>query len=171
MTAEDIMDTDFVCVHPDMSLQDAADLMTEHGRLFLPVVDHERDACGVLLEADLLRAVMPKYLDGLASLKWLPDAYELSDSDSNIGNLTVKDVIDDRQLHTVQHDAGPAEIAHVMLTKAIAGVGVEKDGKLVGYVTRAELVRHIYEHTISQEENRRQGPTQQGPTQQGPTQP
>ena len=159
MTAEDIMDTDFVCVHPDMSLQEAADLMTEHNCLFLPVIDDEGGSSGVLLEADLLRAVMPRYLDGLASLKWLPDGYELSDADEKIEHLTVKDVIDDRQLYTVQHDAGPAEVAHVMLTKAIAGVGVEKDGKLVGYVTRGALVGHIYAHTLSQEENSRQGPT------------
>jgi CBS domain-containing protein len=159
MTAEDIMDRDFVCVRPDMSLQEAADLMTEHNCLFLPVIDDEGGACGVLLEADLLRAVMPRYLDGLASLKWLPDAYELSDANSNVEHLTVKDVIDDRQLYTVQHDAGPAEIAHAMLTKAIAGVGVEKDGKLVGYVTRAELVSHIYAHTLCPEETQQQGPT------------
>ncbi len=152
MTAEDIMDTNFVYVNPDMSLQDAADLMTEHNYLFLPVIDDEDSACGVLLEADLLRAVMPRYLDGLASLKWLPDAYELSDADGTIEHLTVKDVIDDRQLYIVQHDAGPAEIAHVMLTKGIAGMGVEKDGKLVGYVTRGALVRHIYAHTLCPEE-------------------
>jgi CBS domain-containing protein len=151
MTAEDIMETDFVCVHPDMSLREAANLMTEHNRLFLPVMDEECGKGGVLLEDDLLRAVMPKYLDSLTNLNFLPDAYELVDAEGSVEQLTVKDIIQDRQLYTVQHDAGPAEIAHVMLKKGIAGVGVEKDDKIIGYVTRGTLVRHIYAHTLSQE--------------------
>ena len=148
MTAEDIMERDYVCVTPDMPVREAAELMTKHDRLLLPVIENECGAAGVLMETDLLRVVLPRYLDSVASLRFLPDSCELFDVDVRLADLTVKDIVGDRRLHTVQHDAGAAEIAHVMLTKGLSSVAVEKDGRVVGIVTRGSLVRHIYHQTF-----------------------
>jgi len=152
MTAEEIMERDYICVTPDMSVREAADLMTHHNRLLLPVIDDHCGAGGVLLETDLLRLVLPKYLASVASLNFLPDACALFDVDVKIADLTVKDILSERKLYTVQHDAGPAEMAHLMLNKGLSSVGVLKDGKIIGVVTRGSLVRHIYDQTFCQEE-------------------
>ncbi len=152
MTAEEIMERDYVCVTPDMSVREAAELMTHHNRLLLPVVDDHSGAAGVLLEADLLRLVLPKYLDSVASLNFLPDSCALLDVDVKIANLTVKDILSERKLYTVEHDAGPAEMAHLMLTKGISSLAVLREGKVIGIVTRGSLVRHIFDQTFCQEE-------------------
>jgi len=148
MTAEDIMESDYLCVQSDMPVREAAELITKNHRLLLPVIDDECGAAGVLMESDLLRAVLPRYLDSVASLNFLPDACDLFDVDVRIADLTVGDIIGDRKLHSVQHDAGPAEIAHAMLNKGLSSLAVEKDGKVIGIVTRGSLVRHIYDHTF-----------------------
>ncbi len=152
MTAKDIMQPDFVCVQPDMPLRQAAELMTEQRKLLLPVIDAEGCGQGVLMEADLLRVVLPKYLDGLASLNFLPEACDLFDLNVKIPSLKVQDVIGQRKLYTVKPDTKAMEIAHVMLTEQISSVAVEKDGKIVGIVTRGSLVRHIFEHLLCEEE-------------------
>ncbi len=152
MTAKDIMDADYLCVDPNMPLKEAADLITEHHTLLLPVVDEECGAHGVLMEVDLLRAVLPKYLDSVASLNFLPDTCDLFDVDAKIATLKVKDVIADRKLYTVEEDTNVVEIAHIMLTKGISSVGVEREGRIVGVVTRGDLLTHIFHHTLCAEE-------------------
>ena len=152
MTAKNIMEADFVCVQPDMPLKKAAELMTEQRKLLLPVIDQEGCGYGVLMEVDLLRVVLPKYLDNLASLNFLPESCDLFDLDVKIASLKVQDVIGDRELYTVSQDTKAMEIAHIMMTEQISSVGVEKDGKIIGLVTRGNLVRHIFEQTLSAEE-------------------
>ena len=156
MTAKDIMEADFVCVQPDMLLKKAAELMTEQRKLLLPVVDEAGRGYGVLMEVDLLRVVLPKYLDTLPSLSFLPESCDLFDLDVKIASLKVEDVIGDRELHTVSQDTKAMEIAHIMLTEEISSVGVEQDGKIIGIVTRGNLVRHIFDHTLCEEEQQQQ---------------
>ncbi len=152
MTAKDIMEADFVCVQPDMPLKQAAELMTEQHTLLLPVIDEEGRGYGILMEVDLLRVVLPKYLDNLASLNFLPESCDLFDLDTKVANLKVRDVIGDRELYTISEDTKAMEIAHIMLTEQISSVAVEKDGKIIGLVTRGNLVRHIFEYTLCEEE-------------------
>jgi len=149
--AKDIMDTDFVSVDPEMSLREAADLMTRQYKMLLPVISEDSSRRGILMEVDLLRAVLPKYLDSVSSLNFLPPTDELFDLGHSVATMKVKDIIGDRKLYTVEPDTSAAEIAHVMLTKQIAAVGVEQDGEIIGIVTRDSLVHHIYVHTLCEE--------------------
>lgn len=152
MVAKDIMETDFASVAPDTVLADAQKVMFNSGALLLPVIGDDGCPCGVLLEADLLRAVLPKYLDSLASLNFLPESCSLYDVDVKVEQMTVEEIMEERKLHTIEEDTRLVQIAHTFVTKKIAAVGVVRDDAVVGMVHRRDLVEHIFEHTLCEVE-------------------
>ncbi len=152
MIAKDIMDPDFICVSPDMPLREAALLMTTNHRMLLPVITDDGCGTGVLMEADLLRLILPRYLDTLQNLDFLPDTFDIFPVAGKIDAMQVKDALTDHTLYTISHDSHLPEIAHRMLTKGIAALAVEEDGKIIGYVTRGRLLTYFFEYTTCQEE-------------------
>ncbi|MFP3904792.1 MAG: HPP family protein [Armatimonadota bacterium] len=152
MVAKDIMTTDFPYVRPDTVLADAQDVLFKSGTLLVPVIGEDGCPCGVLLEADLLRAVLPKFLDSLASLNFLPESCSLYDVDIKVEQMTVDEIIEERTLHTIEEDTRLVQIAHIFVTKKIAAVGVVRDDSVIGMVHRRDLVEHIFEHTLCEVE-------------------
>lgn len=153
MVARDIMRENYVSVTPDTVLSDAQQIMFEAGELLLPIIDDSGSPRGVLLEADLLRAILPKYLDNLASLNFLPESCSLIDLDVKVQTMTVGELGLEHTLHTISPDTRLVEIAHVFVTKKIAAVAVvDDDESVLGMIARRQLVEHIFEHTLCEVE-------------------
>ncbi len=138
------MHTDFVCVRPEMPLREAIEIMLQEDTLLLPVIHDECGRHGVLMEVDVLRVILPSYLDNVASMDFLPDECPVIDPGKSLDEINVMDIAGGSKLHMVSEDTKVLNVAHVMLVKGIATVGVERDGELVGVIRRGDLVAHYF---------------------------
>ncbi len=144
-TAGDLMTRDVVVVHPETSLREAVSLMADRHVSGLPVVDSDGTLVGMLSEGDLVRwhegysARQAKWLDMLADGFILaPDFLEGIRSEQH----KVKAVMS-KGATTVTEDVLAREIASMMYARKIKRVPVLRDGKLVGIVSRSDLVRAL----------------------------
>lgn len=118
-TAKEIMTAKVVTVNPSTSVEDAARLLVRRKISGVPVVD-EKDktkVVGILTEADLLAAPA--------------------------GAKTVNDVMKKRVV-SVCPDSSVDEVADVLVKKKIKRVPVIDAGKLVGIVSRIDVLRAKY---------------------------
>ena len=151
MRAVDVMTTEIISVGPDTSVQALAALLSERGISGVPVVDAENRVVGIVSEGDVLHRVETGterrlerrtrgrrswWLDAVASDRELARDYVKSHA------RTVRDIMT-RDVVAVSDTAELADIAMLLETKRIKRVPVVRDGKLVGIVSRANLVRAL----------------------------
>ena len=143
--ASDIMTRDVVVVHPETTLLAAVKLMASHGFSGLPVVDGHGTLVGMMSEADLLR-----WHEGFSKrerrwLDLLAEGFELAPDflrEIHEQHRKIKALMSPKPI-TVTEDTPAREIASLMQAHGIKRVPVLRHGKLVGIVTRADLVRAL----------------------------
>jgi CBS domain-containing protein len=135
---EDVMRRDVVTVSPRAPLKDVARLLVEHGISGLPVVNAKLRVLGVVSEGDIVfkeRGVAQP--DGHA-YNWLfgPDerAALKREARTAVEAMTTPAV-------TIEPQRSVAEAARLMVERSVNRLPVVSGGKLVGIVTRADLVR------------------------------
>ena len=147
MRAMDVMTTGVITVDPDMSVQAVAKLLSERGISGVPVVDVADRLVGIVSEGDLLHRVETgtERLTGDRRSWWLDTIasdQELARDYVKSHGRTAKDVMT-REVISVADTTDLAEVAMLLETKRIKRVPVLRDGKLVGIVSRANLVRAL----------------------------
>ena len=143
MRARDIMTSEVITVGEDATVPEAAKLMAERGISAVPVVDKENRVIGMVSEGDLLHRAETGterrrswWLDMVSSTNKLAGEYIKSHSGK------VKDVMT-RDVLSVTEETPVADIAVLLETNRIKRVPVVRDGKIVGIVSRANLVRAL----------------------------
>ena len=143
MRAADVMTTEVITVGEDASVQDAAKLMAGRGISAVPVVDRERRVIGMVSEGDLLHRAETGterrrswWLEMVAATNRLAAEYVKSHS-ASVNDVMTRDVI------SVTEETTVADIAILLETNRFKRVPVLRDGKLVGIVSRANLVRAL----------------------------
>jgi CBS domain-containing protein len=151
MRAMDVMTPDVITVDPDTSVQAVAKLLSERGISGVPVVDAADQLVGIVSEGDLLHRVetgterRPERLSGRRRSWWLDTIAsdeELARDYAKSHGRTAKDVMT-RDVISVADTTELADVAMLLETKRIKRVPVLRDGKLVGIVSRANLVRAL----------------------------
>ena len=147
MRAMDVMTTGVITVDPDMSVQAVAKLLFERGISGVPVVDAADRLVGIVSEGDLLHRVETgtERVAGRRRSWWLDTIgsdQELARDYVKSHGRTAKDVMT-REVISVTETTDLAEVAMLLETKRIKRVPVLRDGKLVGIVSRANLVRAL----------------------------
>jgi CBS domain-containing protein len=147
----DVMTTGVITVDPDMSVQAVAQLLSERGISGVPVVDAANHLVGIVSEGDLLHRVetgterRPERLTGRRRSWWLDtigSPQELARDYLKSHGRTAEDVMT-REVITVTDTTELADVAMLLEIKRIKRVPVLCDGKLVGIVSRANLVRAL----------------------------
>jgi CBS domain-containing protein len=143
MRAIDVMVRDVVTVRPDTDVADAVKLLTEHDVSALPVLDREGNLVGVLSEADLIHRAeigtekrRPWWLEAVTGGSTLADEFAKSHG-KKVGEVMTDGVI------SVSEETPLSEIAALFERKRIKRVPVVKDGKLVGIVSRSNLIQAL----------------------------
>ena len=115
-TAREIMTKEVVSTRPSCKVEEVTRVLYHHGISGLPVVDDQKQVIGMVTEADIL-ARKP-------------------------GQDTVQEIMS-APAQSVCEDTSLEEIAAVLTEKKIKRVPVVREGKLVGIVSRADLVRAL----------------------------
>ncbi len=112
--ARDIMTQDVVTVLPEAPVQEALDLLVRHRITGLPVVDHSGRLVGVVSESDFI-----------------------GKRGARVGDIMTRGVV------TVGPGEALGEIAELLLRRGIRRVPVVESGKLVGLVSRRDLLSFL----------------------------
>src|SRR5271168_150588 len=143
MRAVEVMTTKVITVGENASVADVAKLLAERGISAVPVVDKQNRVIGMVSEGDLLHRTETGtekcrswWLEMMASTNQLAGDYIKSHS-ANVKDVMTRDVI------SVSDTTPLADIAILLEANRIKRVPVVRDGKLVGIVSRANLVRAL----------------------------
>ena len=143
MRAMDVMTSKVITVDENASVTTVAKLLAERGISAVPVVDSENRVIGMVSEGDLLHRAetgterrQSWWLEMMASTNRLAGDYIKSHS-GNVKDVMTRDVL------SVTETTSVADIAILLETNRIKRVPVLRDGKLVGIVSRANLVQAL----------------------------
>jgi CBS domain-containing protein len=143
MQAKDIMSSPVFEVTPETSVARVIELMVGERISGLPVVDASGKLVGIVSEGDLIRRAELgtatcrfNWLECLAAPPWLAERYALAHG-SKVREVMTTDV------KTVSETASVAEAAQIMSRHGVKRLPVTRDGRVVGIVTRTDLVRAL----------------------------
>lgn len=143
MNASDVMVRDVVTIGPDDDVASAVRLLVGHDISALPVVDADRRILGVLSEADLLHREED---DTLERRSWWMEALTPSgalalDYAKSHGRRVAE--VMSSEVISASEDTPLWEIASILEKHRIKRVPIVKDGKLVGIVSRSNLIQAL----------------------------
>jgi CBS domain-containing protein len=152
MKVREIMTPNPIVVQVDTPVRIAAGLLRKNRIGGLPVMDGSRVA-GVVTESDIISLLT---VDEPSEDLWLPSPLEIIEVPireyinwgktkkalASIGDLEVQEVMTAPAI-TISANADIEEAAAIMLKEGIARIPVMEEERLVGIVTRADIVRGI----------------------------
>ena len=109
-----------VVVHPETTIDDAIELLLNHRVSGLPVVDKQGFLVGVISEIDIIDLVYKADIDG-----------------SRVGDFMCRNV------ESLDVEASLDEAASLFCGKNIRRIPIVRDGKLVGVISRRDLIRFV----------------------------
>jgi CBS domain-containing protein len=112
LRASEIMTTNILTLTPDTMVENAARTMFENSISGMPVVDAEGHLVGVVSEFDII-----------------------AKQGENVGEIMTTDVV------TVGEDTDPETIARMLTEQRIRRIPVVREGRVVGIISRSDLVR------------------------------
>jgi CBS domain-containing protein len=143
MKAGDIMTRDVFTVARDASIQAAIGLMLQNRISGLPVVDTAGKLIGVVTEGDFLRRAETGTQKRRARwLEFLVGPGKLAGEYAQSHGRKVEEVMT-ADPYTVTEDVSLEEVVATMESKRVKRLPVVKDGKVVGIISRANLLRAL----------------------------
>lgn len=157
----DIMTPDPVTVQVDSPVRKAAGLLRKHRIGGLPVMDGD-EVSGIVTETDIISLLD---VGDISSDLWLPSPLEVIEVPirefinwektrralTDISDMEVRRVMSSPAI-TIDEESDMADAAIIMLRERIARLPVVRNGRLVGIVTRADIVRGIGTSAEGEEE-------------------
>lgn len=123
--AQDLMKTDVLSVTKDMDIYAAIRIMAAHNVTGLPVVDEDRCLVGVVTEKDVLTLL-----------------YNNEDRPGQVKDFMTPEVV------AFEQDEDLLKVAESLCKNHFRRVPVTHQGKLVGILSRKDIIRHIKEHHL-----------------------
>jgi CBS domain-containing protein len=141
VNAADIMTRTVVSADPDLPVKEVAELMLARGISAIPVVGLDGKLVGIVSEGDLVRrAEVGTERRRAWWLRALVDDVALADEYVKSRGRKARDVMTPSVV-TIEESTPVAEIAGLLETHRIKRVPVVRDGRVVGIVSRANILR------------------------------
>jgi CBS domain-containing protein len=146
LTARDIMTADPVTVGPEMTVTEAARLMSDRRIGALPVVEKGR-MVGLVTEGDLImqdvKVHFPTYLSLLGGYVFAPGASDRFETSLRKAvAATVSDVMT-REPISVTPEALVTDVATLLVERDIARVPVMDGDTVIGIISKSDIVRSL----------------------------
>jgi len=146
LDASSIMTRDVVTARPTDTVARVARQLSDHSISAVPICDEAGNVVGMASEGDLMRPFIDANVKRRAWwLTLLADGTDLAPEfleyvrldRHKVGDLMTAPVI------TAPGDASVTEVAELMVRHRIKRVPIVRDGKLIGIVSRADVIRAI----------------------------
>lgn len=142
LQVRDLMTASVLSLTSQTPLRDAAQLMVQHSVQALPVVDEAGSVIGMLTDRELMKHLMPQYLQRESTGEFPVQAASAGEPPPDPGEVLVREVMA-RSVLCLREDQSLADAANLMVNKDRDRFPVVRDGVLVGFLTRADVVRRL----------------------------
>ncbi len=130
LTAKTIMKKDVITVHPETPLDKVIDALIQHNITGMPVLNEDSSLAGIVTEKDILSFLLDNNILGLTNNRLL--------CETTIHHIMTTNVI------TFDEDAPLNEICKALVDHKFRRVPiVDNDGKLVGIISRKDIIAVI----------------------------
>jgi CBS domain-containing protein len=141
MKVKEIMTKEVTSIKPDDNAKDALALLLKMQISGLPVIDEQGKLVGMFTEKDILRQILPSYLEKVGRFVYEENPKSIKKKFQEIVNLPVSQLMR-REVITIDENASLCEVARLMLTQKIRRIPVlDKLKKVIGIVAREDIVR------------------------------
>ncbi|NIM50270.1 MAG: CBS domain-containing protein [Gemmatimonadales bacterium] len=141
LTVRDVMVRRRLSVRPETTLGEASKLMVAHKVAALPVVSQSDEVLGMVTYRELLRNLLPLYVKRLSGREFRA-VPRRGDETVDPHQIPVREVMD-RTVLCVSEDQALADVATMMLNRNVERFPVVREGALVGFLTRGDIVRRL----------------------------
>ncbi|MGH7672993.1 MAG: CBS domain-containing protein [Gemmatimonadales bacterium] len=143
LAVRDVMTPQVLSARPDQSLAEVARFMSEHDVRAVPIVDEDGTLLGMVTHRELLRHLLPDYLQRTKSGEFrAPSKAQVQRGTADPRELPVKDVMA-RAVLCLSEDQTLSDVANLMNNKDVDRFPVVREGVVVGFLTRADLIRRL----------------------------
>lgn len=141
MKVKEIMTKGVASVSPDMNAKEALGLLLKMQISGLPVIDDKGELKGMFTEKDILKNILPSYLDKVGNFVYEENPKSTKKKFEELKNLKVFQLMR-KEVITVGEETALCEVTHIMLTHKARRIPVlDKEKKVVGIVAREDIVR------------------------------
>lgn len=141
MKVKEIMTRDVTSISPNANAKDALNLLLKMQISGLPVIDDKGKLMGMFTEKDILRTVLPSYIERVGKFVYEENPKSIKKKFEDLLNLTVSQLMR-KDVITIDEDTSLCEVAHLMLTQNVRRIPVlNKEKKVTGIITREDIVR------------------------------
>lgn len=151
MKVKDVMNPNVVFCKPDDTVREVAKILKENNISGIPVIDGE-ELVGVVSEGDLLKLLIIPDKGGL----WLPSPFEVIEVPireylgweetkkvlSDVGSTKVEEIMT-KDVYTISSEASIEEASEHMVRHRINRLPVLEDDRVVGIITRGDIIEGI----------------------------
>ena len=142
LLVRDVMTPQVFTVAPETSLGEVARLMVERVVRAVPVVDDAGILLGMVTHKELLRYLIPDYLQRTKSGEFRAVTKSQQRGSTDPQQIPVREAMA-RSVLCLAEDQTLSDVANLMSSKDVDRFPVVREGKVVGFLTRADLIRRL----------------------------
>ena len=145
LTAKDIMTRDVITIHKGCSIDEALKVMACNDISGLPVVDTENNLVGIITESDVL--LKGQFIPGendspMSNSLFKPRTEGVIEAYRRAQASLVEEAMT-RKVLIFMEDSFVVDVARAMIEHAVNRVPIVRDGKVVGIVSRKDVVKAL----------------------------
>jgi len=148
MLAKNIMTKDVITVRPEDKVERAVKILLENKISGIPVVDENNHLLGIITEKDLMikasELKVPFYLTLFDSIIFLENPIRFNNDIKKYTASIVKEAMTHKVI-AVEEDTPVSEVVDIMQKRRINRVPVLRHGKLIGIITRNDVLKSMVE--------------------------
>lgn len=148
MLAKTIMTKDVIAVRPEEKVEKVVSILVDNKISGVPVVDEHRHVVGIITEKDLMikasELKVPFYVTLFDSIIFLENPMRFNNTIKKYTAALVKEAMTSKVI-SVEEDTPVSEIVDIMQKRKINRVPVVRHGKLIGIITRNDILKSMVE--------------------------
>lgn len=153
---KDIMKTDVYTVSDEANIGEVIRILVDNQINGVPIVDGKGKVVGFISDGDIMKFVAkqnPRIIDMTSFITVWYDTESFEKKMDDLMDLNVMELATTK-LVSVDADYDIDEAAKVLGDKKIKKVPVLEDGKLVGVITRSDILRYILGRSLQHKEEK-----------------
>jgi len=145
MKIKDVMSKNVLSITPNIGIRRIYKIFCEKGFGGLPVVNKENKIVGMVTKNELLAVILPDYFGMIENFLFIDDFGALDEELEDLpelGLFLAEDLMI-RDVATIDADASLLKAPVLMHKHNIRHIPVVKEGKLVGIITRSDILKAL----------------------------
>lgn len=146
-----IMETDVYTANENDTIADVLKILVDKRTSGLPIINDNHEIVGFISDGDIMKFIAkqdPRIIDMTSFITvW----YDIESFDQKLEDLLKINVMELATTKAITVDINEAvdDVARVLGKKKIKKVPVEENGKLVGVISRSNIIRYIVQKHLS----------------------